>query len=402
MYSQITESLLTKEAEYSHLVEQMGSGRRVLSAGDDPLGASQAVNVAAALAQTTALANNRATAKYALNAQEDALASATLTMQSALERLVYAGNGLLNDTDRRSLATDLEGMRDTLIGLANSTDGEGRYMFAGYDNDAPAYSLAGAYLVHRPHNLTAGVQVSQDRVIKAGVVGSDVFNRANPGSNTFFASANVGNAGTALAGTLAGHIAIGALNRTVVFAGIPGALTYTCTRSDGTIASNNLPYVNGADLNLGDGLMLPISGQPVVGDSFAINRISSVDPITGVGQVNIFSTLDKLIDGLEIPTINDPVALAAWKNTLSESSKILQNGYDNILTVRSNLGSTIKEVEALDNVGTGSALSYTKRLSDLEDLNMVAAYSEMVRRQTALQAAGMAFKASQGLNLFQN
>ncbi|MBJ7263149.1 MAG: flagellar hook-associated protein 3, partial [Burkholderiaceae bacterium] len=85
MFSQVSESILKQEAEFSRLVEQMSTGRRILSAGDDPLAASQAVNVAGALSQANAFKSNRASADQALNAQESALGSATTTMQSVLE-----------------------------------------------------------------------------------------------------------------------------------------------------------------------------------------------------------------------------------------------------------------------------------------------------------------------------
>jgi flagellar hook-associated protein 3 FlgL len=49
------------------------------------------------------------------------------------------GNGTLSDDDRASLATDLQGIRDQLMNLANSTDGNGRYIFAGYKTEAAPF-----------------------------------------------------------------------------------------------------------------------------------------------------------------------------------------------------------------------------------------------------------------------
>lgn len=66
----------------------------------------------------------------------------TTALQSAQDKIVYAGNGSLSDNDRSSIATDLQGIRDQLLNLANSTDGNGRYIFAGYKTDAPAFDQA--------------------------------------------------------------------------------------------------------------------------------------------------------------------------------------------------------------------------------------------------------------------
>ncbi len=393
MFSQVSESILKQEAEFSRLVEQMSTGRRILSAGDDPLAASQAVNVAGALSQANAFKSNRASADQALNAQESALGSATTTMQSVLERLVNAGNGTLSDTDRKSLATDLKGMRDALIGLANSTDGNGRYIFSGYDSETPAYEQDGSYLVAADRNRAPTVQVSQSRVIAAGVVGSEVFSRANPGSNSYVVGAADTNVGTARVGTLVTDTTITAASRTVTFAGVPDALTYSFVNDAGTLVTR--PYVEGEALDLDDGMSLPLSGTPVVGDSFQVKHIQDD------GVVDMFGSLDKLIAGLEMATTDDPQAAAAWANIKAEHTKVLQNGYDNILTIRSNLGSKMQEVDALNGVGTSDTLAYSKQLSGLEDVNIVTAMSEATQRQTALQAAGMAFRMIQGLNLFQ-
>jgi flagellar hook-associated protein 3 FlgL len=57
------------------------------------------------------------------------------------EKLVYASNGTLSD-DRLSLATDIQGIRDQLMNLANTTDGNGRFIFAGYKTESAPFDAA--------------------------------------------------------------------------------------------------------------------------------------------------------------------------------------------------------------------------------------------------------------------
>ncbi len=52
----------------------------------------------------------------------------TTAIQNAQEKIVYASNGTLSDDDRASLATDIQGLRDQLLNLANTTDGNRRYI----------------------------------------------------------------------------------------------------------------------------------------------------------------------------------------------------------------------------------------------------------------------------------
>ncbi len=45
---------------------------------------------------------------------------------------MQAGNGTLSDADRASLATTIQSSYDQLVGIANSDDGNGQYLFAGF------------------------------------------------------------------------------------------------------------------------------------------------------------------------------------------------------------------------------------------------------------------------------
>lgn len=392
MYSQITNSLLKQEAAYGRLVEQLSSGRRLLSPADDPLAASQSINVAQNMALNQTYANNRATAGQTLNAQESALGSIGLSMQGVLTRVVQAGNGTLSDTDRRTLATELTATREALLGLANTTDGNGSYIFAGFDSERAPYAQDGTYQIGADRNQAPNVQVGQSRVMSIGDVASNIFGRANPGSGGHIVSADIGADSTAAFGKLVyAQGGSAAASRDVTFFDDNGTLSYRVSvagQPDQVHA-----YTEGTALDLGDGLSMPIKGSPVAGDTFSIDK-------TQDAGVDIFAALDSLIAGLNAPTTDDPAAAAAWSNTLSTATNILQNGYDNILTVRAGVGAKMQEVDALDSVGTDKALSYAKQLSGLEEVNVTATYSEALQRMSALTAAGMAFQAIQNLNLF--
>ena len=50
------------------------------------------------------------------------------------------GDGSLNDSDRTSIANTIQGYRDQLMGLANTTDGDGNYIFSGYKSGAVPFT----------------------------------------------------------------------------------------------------------------------------------------------------------------------------------------------------------------------------------------------------------------------
>lgn len=142
MYQQNMRGITDSQSKWLSYGEQMSTGKRVNRPSDDPIAASQAVVLSQAQAQNSQYTLARSFASQRVGLEESVLGQVTTALQSAQDKIVYAGNGSLSDNDRSSIATDLQGIRNQLLNLANSTDGNGRYIFAGYKTDAPAFDQA--------------------------------------------------------------------------------------------------------------------------------------------------------------------------------------------------------------------------------------------------------------------
>ncbi|QKN82402.1 flagellar hook-associated protein FlgL [Scandinavium goeteborgense] len=173
MYQQTMGGITNSQSSWLKYGEQMSTGLRVNRPSDDPIAASQAVVLSQAQSQTSQFASARSFATQRVSQEENTLSSVTSSIQAAQEKIVYAGNGTLSDDDRASLATDLQGIRDQLMNLANSQDGNGRYMFAGYKTDtAPFDAATGTY--------SGGItnveqQVDSSRTMVIGHTGDKIF-----------------------------------------------------------------------------------------------------------------------------------------------------------------------------------------------------------------------------------
>jgi flagellar hook-associated protein 3 FlgL len=172
MYQQNMRGITSSQSEWLKYGEQMSTGKRVNRASDDPVAASQAVVLSQAQAQNSQFATARTFATQRVSMEENTLAQVTTAIQSAQEKIVYAGNGTLSDDDRASLATDLQGIRDQLLNLANSQDGNGRYIFAGYKTDTAPFTDGGTY-VGGSENVAQQVDASRSMVI--GHTGDKIF-----------------------------------------------------------------------------------------------------------------------------------------------------------------------------------------------------------------------------------
>ncbi|CUJ79294.1 Hook-filament junction protein [Achromobacter xylosoxidans] len=409
MYSNGLKGVLAQESDMNRLVEQVGSGKKFLTPADDPLSASLAINVAQTQSMNSTYQLNRNTAKTNLGQENNVLDSITTALADVRTRVVQAGNGTFADSDRQALSTALKNARDALLGLANSTDGNGQYLFSGYQGGVVPYSQdTTGKIVYSGATGERTVQVDQSRQMSTSDIGSDIFNRANPGSQAYVSTAAQANTGTAQFSTVSvtpGSPNIGKDFR-LQFESDPttGNMGYRVITTDPnanppvppvtTPAPPAAPtvYTPDAAIDFG-GVSVVIKGTPQNGDVIDVQSVQSAD-------VDMFNTLDSLINTLDSPIAGDPVALAKLNNELATANKKLSTNYDNVQTVAASVGARMNELDALDATGTQKGLSYSKSLSDLEDLDYYSGASQLALRQVALQAASAAFMTIQGSSLF--
>lgn len=193
MYEQNMRGITSSQSKWMEYGEQMSTGQRVNRPSDDPIAASQAVVVAQAQEQNKQYDTARTFATQKVSLEESVLQQVTGSITSAHTKLVAAANGTLSDDDRASMATELQGIRDQIMNLANTADGNGRYIFAGYKtSDAPFDKTTGAY-GGGTEAITQKVDASRTMVIAH--TGDEVFNRissnATPEPNGATSQTNV-------------------------------------------------------------------------------------------------------------------------------------------------------------------------------------------------------------------
>lgn len=140
-----TNRLMDLQNDMSKLNEQISSGKRVRSPADDPIAAARILELGNAQQLNETYSNTRKTARTALETYESNLTSITNLILDAQSSLVSAGNGAYSNAQRQSIATELQGRFDNLLGLANSKDSQGKYMYAGYDSASVPFSATGVF-----------------------------------------------------------------------------------------------------------------------------------------------------------------------------------------------------------------------------------------------------------------
>lgn len=136
-FERSTANLQLRQQQLTEAQTQLTSGKRVQRASDDPAAAARAERALAA--QTRSEAQSRAldASRNAMQLSESTLGQAGELLQQVRERVLAAGNGSYTDSERRTLADAMAGLRDDLLSLANRSDGAGRYLFGGQGSDRP-------------------------------------------------------------------------------------------------------------------------------------------------------------------------------------------------------------------------------------------------------------------------
>ena len=371
--------------------QQIASGRRIQTAADDPVAAARALEIAQADAMNTQYAANRTAVRNTLSLAESNLQSVTFLLQDVQTAVVNAGSGALNNSDRQTIATELSGRLQELVGLANSTDGTGNYLFAGFQSRTPPFAATSTGIGYFGDDGKQNMQVSATRQIASSDSGADVFMRIKNGNGTFATQAAATNTGSGVIGL--GNVVNPALltghSYQVDFSVVAGVTTYSVTDNSTlpapTVLSTGNPYVSGQAINF-DGIQFDIQGAPANGDSF------TVSPST---NESVFKTISDLIN-----VLNTPVAGASLTNGLNRGLNNLDNALNKVLTARSSLGLRLNEIDALQAAGDNLDLQYKQTISALQDVDYNKAISDLTQQQMSLQAAQKSFTQISNLTLF--
>ena len=167
-----------QSARLMQVQQQISTGRRILTPADDPIGAAQALQVTQSQTMNTQYSTNAGSASDSLTLEESVLGSITSLLQDVRTTAIIAGNGALNSTDRAALATDLSGRYQQLLGLANTVDSNGQYVFSGYQGGVrPFTAQANGTIDYNGDQGQRLIQISPSEQLAVNDSGSDVFQR---------------------------------------------------------------------------------------------------------------------------------------------------------------------------------------------------------------------------------
>ncbi len=170
-------SMLAQQAKLTKTQMQLSTGLRVLTPADDPVAATRSLDLQESIDKTAQYQNNIATARARLNIEESSLAGAENVLYRAKELTIQALNAPLSENDRMSIKFEIDQLLDNMVGIANTKNANGEYIFSGDLSSVPAFAWNGdanAY-VYQGGVTQRTLDIAPERRVADGDLGIDVF-----------------------------------------------------------------------------------------------------------------------------------------------------------------------------------------------------------------------------------
>ncbi|GAB1072183.1 MAG: flagellar hook-associated protein FlgL [Shewanella algae] len=391
MYQQNLNSILQKQTDTNRILEQLSSGKKVNTAGDDPVAAIGIDNLYQQNALVQQYLKNVDYSKNHLSMAESKLGSAETLVTSIREQMLRAVNGTLAPSERQMIADELRGSLDELMSIANTQDESGNYLFSGYSTDTQPFAFdASGNMVYSGDSGVRDALVAQGVAMGTNIPGDSAFMKVPNGLGDYGVNYLASQTGdfrvlSAKIDNPAAHVAdTYTFNFTDNGA---GGVDLEVLDSGGTAVANvaNFDASNPVSFN---GIEVKLDGTPAGGDSFTMEPDA---------EVPIFDTIQQAIDLLEDPNrVNTPEGKAELAQLLNN----VDSGLNQLSVARGGAGNNLKSLESYSSNHTEEELVNKSALSLLEDLDYASAITEFQKQQLALNAVSNVFSRVGSVSLF--
>lgn len=396
------QGLLEGQANVTRLQEQIATGKRVDTPGDDPVAAPQIIALKRQIELINQYKKNADTATNRLQLEETTLGSIENTLQGVRQLAIQAGDGALDQNGREAIAAELQQRVEELLGLVNTRGVDSEYLFSGYQADTqPFVRNASGGFSYRGDEGQLFLPVATDLNLAVNDSGKALF-MGIPIPNDFTMQADPGNGGSAVAQNAAvinqaDFDAFYPDDAVITFSVAGGTTTYSVTRvSDGAAISGgtppqpltNMAYTPGEAIAF-EGMQLEITGTPADGDVFTAVHANPQ-------KLDMLGIVDRLAQGLVAPGTSP----AEYGELISDALISLDNVLSSINRTVAQIGSRLNTIESVQEANADIKLMSQNTLSKVEDLDFTEAISQLTQGTFILQAAQQSYAAISNLSLF--
>jgi flagellar hook-associated protein 3 FlgL len=189
--SNLAVALNSSQAMVQHATQELASGVRVNSLGEDPIAAGQNVMLLNQIRQDDSFTQSANLVTGRLQVADSALGSVISQLTRAIALATSANNGTNSANTVESIAKEIAGIRDEIMTLAN-TSYQGQFLFAGTQTASAPFSTdsttSPATTTYSGDSKAIFLSMPNGQQIRLNVAGDQIFQ--GPGANDVFAALN--------------------------------------------------------------------------------------------------------------------------------------------------------------------------------------------------------------------
>ncbi len=387
IYQQALAAMLAQQARLADTQQQVSTGRRFATAADDPVAASRELDLTRSMDRIDQLQRNISVASHRLGLEDNALAEVTDTLQRVRELAIMA-NSDSNDGSRDIVVQELDELLNHLVQTANASDGEGGYLFSGFASNGQPFLRDNTEVNYRGDQGQRFLQIGPERRVADGDSGAEVFRFIRNGNGTFSTSAAAANTGNVIIdnGVLSDSSAWIPDDYSIEFI---TANDYEVRDSGGALVQAGT-YDDGGVIGF-LGIEVGLEGEAAAGDRFDISASRNQD---------IFATLQNFLEAAE-GSPGDNASRAVFHSDMNSVLADLDRALEHISTTRTRVGTRLAAIDDQERINADARISVEATLSDVRDVDLIAAASRLDLERVSLQAAQQSFLRVQNLSLFR-
>ncbi len=393
-------------ANVTRTQEQIDTGNRILTPADDPVASVRLLQLEQQQNVLNQYAENLTAAKNSLTQEEVSLNSANTILQRVRELAVQAGNGALSSKDRASIAAELQEREDELLGVMNTRNARGEYLFAGFQGKTqPFVRQADGSYAYQGDEGQRKIQIASSLDIPI----------SDNGKKTFVNITDAGRLQATPTGALPG-LRVGAplVQDEVAFSGTPafppGGIEIefdTVNPQNYEIRSIAPPAVLGSGTLDSDpakqdklvfrGVVVNFDGTPAGGELVQITprQVGGVD-VQKQGVLDTIAQLRQVL--LQAP--DSPEGNLQVRDAVALGLTNLDHAMVTLDSVRGEIGARLNIVETTQTDNEDVSLVNKSVQAQLRELDYAEALSRLSFESIVLEAAQQSYVKIAGLTLF--
>ena len=391
MYDRSIGSMMKTTERLSKASQQLDSGDRFTTAGEDPTAMAQKLNLTTEIARYKQYSSNGTSLQASLTLEETTLDSLYTAMNSAYSKVQQAINGTNDATNRSALATELTELQKQMADLMNTKDASGQYIFSGNQTQTQPFVLDGNGKYQYAGDAgQRSIQVSPTITIAANDSGLDLFQsvatQRTATSGSAALSVNISSQGQFDSFYSGKYDPVTAANNVYTVTTVAGTPDQYEVRDASNALLQSGEYTQGSDITF-NGLTLNLNVATGGSANFSLDAPTND---------NILNSLSAMITALNDPSVTS----SQLKTIAAKTEHHLTNAQESVNTTLGRVGGRLNNLDSVlaSNETLASLSKATK--ADVSEIDLYEAATNVTKENNALARAQQSYSMISKTTLF--